>query len=338
MMRTEAKNQQKKENVTVNREHKDRLFKIIFQEKSDLLCLYNAINGTTYDNPDDLTITTMEDVIYISMKNDVSFILDDQISLYEHQSTVSGNLPIRGVFYLSRQYETYVQQLELNLFSTAVQKLPFPQFFVFYNGTTSMPDRVELKLSDAFIRNEHTKDLTPALECTATLLNINEGHNLELMNNCRALREYAQFIKILRENLDNGIDKEQAILDTINYCMEHDILKQRLIKEKGKVVDVLLTECDWDYVKKLYDKDFGRMLKEIERIESEKEQARIEKEQARTEKEQAIARNQQLLYTLLETYKETGLAKEQAVDLLTQKIPDISLELAEETAEQIFKN
>ncbi len=128
--------------------------------------------------------------------------------------------------------------------------------------------------------------------------------------------------------------------------MEHDILKQRLIKEKGKVVDVLLTECDWDYVKKLYDKDFGRMLKEIERIESEKEQAveqaRTEKEQAveqaRTEKEQAIARNQQLLYTLLETYKETGLAKEQAVDLLTQKIPDISLELAEETAEQIFKN
>ena len=116
--------------------------------------------------------------------------------------------------------------------------------------------------------------------------------------------------------------------------MEHDILKQRLIKEKGKVVDVLLTECDWDYVKKLYDKDFGRMLKEIERIESEKEQA---VEQARTEKEQAIARNQQLLYTLLETYKETGLAKEQAVDLLTQKIPDISLELAEETAEQIFK-
>ena len=113
--------------------------------------------------------------------------------------------------------------------------------------------------------------------------------------------------------------------------MEHDILKQRLIKEKGKVVDVLLTECDWDYVKKLYDKDFGRMLKEIERIESEKEQARIEKEQA-------VASNQQLLYTLLETYKETGLAKEQAVDLLTQKIPDISLELAEETAEQIFKN
>ena len=98
---------------------------------------------------------------------------------------------------------------------------------------------------------------------------------------------------------------------------------------------MLLTECDWDYVKKLYDKDFGRMLKEIERIESEKEQA---VEQARTEKEQAIARNQQLLYTLLETYKETGLAKEQAVDLLTQKIPDISLELAEETAEQIFKN
>ena len=102
MMRTEAKNQQKKENVTVNREHKDRLFKIIFQEKSDLLCLYNAINGTTYDNPDDLTITTMEDVIYISMKNDVSFLVDCRMNLYEHQSTYNPNMPLRGMFYFSK--------------------------------------------------------------------------------------------------------------------------------------------------------------------------------------------------------------------------------------------
>ena len=252
-METEISNVQKKENVTINREHKDRLFKIIFQEKPDLLSLYNAINGTSYDNPEDLTITTMEDVIYISMKNDVSFILDDQLNLYEHQSTVSGNLPIRGVFYLSRQYDEYVQAHELNLFSSAVQKLPFPPFYVFYNGTAAMPDRVELKLSDAFIRNEHTKDLMPALECTATLLNINEGHNLELMDNCKALREYSQFIKLLRENLKNYANKKQAIVDTINYCIKHGILKQRLMKEKGKVVDVLLTECDWDYVKKLLD-------------------------------------------------------------------------------------
>ena len=329
-METEISNVQKKENVTINREHKDRLFKIIFQEKPDLLSLYNAINGTSYDNPEDLTITTMEDVIYISMKNDVSFILDDQLNLYEHQSTVSGNLPIRGVFYLSRQYDEYVQAHELNLFSSAVQKLPFSPFYVFYNGTAAMPDRVELKLSDAFIRNEHTKDLMPALECTATLLNINEGHNLELMDNCKALREYSQFIKLLRENLKNYANKKQAIVDTINYCIKHGILKQRLMKEKGKVVDVLLTECDWDYVKKLYEKDFGRMQVEIDKLQ-------LNNEQLSSDNEQLNSDNRKLLQTLMESYKEVGLSKESAITKLKQKLPNISSELAESVAAQIFK-
>ena len=216
--------------VSVNREHKDRLFKIIFQEKADLLCLYNAFNGTSYDNPEDLHIITMEDIIYISMKNDLSFILDDQIALYEHQSTVNPNLPMRGLLYLGRQYEQYIHEHHVNLFSSTLQKLPFPQFYVFYNGTSTMPDRVELKLSDAFILNEHTQNLSPALECTAVLLNINDGCNQELMNNCKVLGEYARFMSILREYLKKLPDKTQAIMETINYCIEHDILRRILIR------------------------------------------------------------------------------------------------------------
>ena len=331
MKETEARNQQKNENVTVNREHKDRLFKIIFQEKEDLLSLYNAINGTSYDNPEDLTITTMEDVIYISMKNDLSFILDDQLNLYEHQSTVSGNLPIRGAFYLCKQYEQYVQEHELNLFTSVTQRLPFPQFYVFYNGTSSMPDKVELRLSDAFIKNEHTKALTPALECTAILLNINEGCNEKLMNDCRALREYAQFIKLLRENLKKYADKKQAVLDTVDYCIENNILQHRLIREKGKVIDVLLTECDWDYVKKLYEKDFGRMQVEIDRLHSDNEQLALDNQQLNSN-------NEQLLSTLLEIYRETGFSKEGAIEQIKQKLPNIPLELTKSMATQIFSD
>lgn len=47
----------------VNRKHKDRLFRFAFQDKKHLLELYNAVNGTDYQNPEDLIITTLEDAV-----------------------------------------------------------------------------------------------------------------------------------------------------------------------------------------------------------------------------------------------------------------------------------
>ena len=85
----------------INKKYKDRVFRVIFHEKKDLLELYNAINDSNYTNPDDLTITTIEDVVYMGMKNDLSFIIGDVMNLYEHQSSFSPNLPLRGLFYFS---------------------------------------------------------------------------------------------------------------------------------------------------------------------------------------------------------------------------------------------
>ena len=65
------------ESVTINRTYKDRLFKIIFEGKKELLSLYNALTGKNYQNPDELEINTIDDVIYMHLKNDMSFILDD---------------------------------------------------------------------------------------------------------------------------------------------------------------------------------------------------------------------------------------------------------------------
>ncbi len=86
----------------INKKYKDRVFRVIFHEKKDLLELYNAINDSNYTNPDDLTITTIEDVVYIGMKNDLSFIIGDVMNLYEHQSSFSPNSTVkRGLFYFS---------------------------------------------------------------------------------------------------------------------------------------------------------------------------------------------------------------------------------------------
>lgn len=82
--------------ISVNREQKSRLFCFIFgseENRNHLLSLYNAVNNTNYTNVEDVKITTLEDIIYIHMKNDVSFIFDSNMNLYEHQSTFNPNMP-----------------------------------------------------------------------------------------------------------------------------------------------------------------------------------------------------------------------------------------------------
>ena len=84
--------------------YKDRIFRMIFKEKREFLDLYNAMNGTHYTNPDELTVTTLDNAIYLGMKNDVSFLLHDTLSLYEHQSTDNPNMPLRNLLYVSDIY------------------------------------------------------------------------------------------------------------------------------------------------------------------------------------------------------------------------------------------
>ncbi|MDO4267278.1 MAG: hypothetical protein Q4C73_02300 [Eubacteriales bacterium] len=96
--------------MTLNRKWKDRLFIRIFSDPEDLLDLYNAINGTEYHDPEQLEITTLEDVIYMGMKNDASFIIDDELQLWEHQSTCNCNMPVRGLIYLASLYQQYIKR------------------------------------------------------------------------------------------------------------------------------------------------------------------------------------------------------------------------------------
>lgn len=117
-----------------NRKYKDRLFQRVFQNKEDLLELYNAINNTAYTNPEELKITTLEDAIYLSMKNDLSFVISATLNLYEQQSTFNANMPIRGLMYFSRLYEAYIKENSLDIYGKALVKLPAPQYIIFYNG------------------------------------------------------------------------------------------------------------------------------------------------------------------------------------------------------------
>ena len=87
-----------------NREYKDRVFRMLLKDPKVALEVYNAMNGTSYDNPDELIITTLENAVYLGMKNDVSFILGTQLVLYEHQSTPNPNMPLRNLAYVACVY------------------------------------------------------------------------------------------------------------------------------------------------------------------------------------------------------------------------------------------
>lgn len=224
----------------VNRKYKDRLFKRIFENKEDLLSLYNAVNGTDYDNAEDVSVNTIEDCVYMSMRNDVSFLIYDVMNLYEHQSTDNPNMPLRGFFYLGALYKEMFGE-HRDLYSSMIINLPTPQFIVFYNGSKDEPDEKYMKMSDAYIGQISGE---PALECTARLLNINYGHNKELMDKCKKLREYAVLVKRVRENLKNGLSKEIAVSNAVDSCIKEDILKDLLLKHKAEVTDMILSEYD----------------------------------------------------------------------------------------------
>lgn len=225
----------------VQRNYKNGLFMMIFGNKPALLRLYNSINGSNYTNPDDLIINTIEGVLYLGMKNDASFIINNELNLYEAQSTWNPNMPLRGLLYFSRLYEGYIAEHELNIYSTKLIKLPTPKYIVFYNGTKNEGDSRVLKLSDSFIHNESQE---ACLECTVTMININYGHNKKLMDSCRDLYEYAFLIEEIRKGLRTGAVLSAAVDRAVEVCINEGILKSFLLRHRAEVKNVILEEFD----------------------------------------------------------------------------------------------
>ncbi len=223
--------------LTVNRKYKDTVFRMLFSDRKNLLSLYNAINGTAYENPDDLEIVTLENAIYMGMKNDLAFIIDTNLFLYEHQSTYNPNMPLRDLFYISSEYQKLVDHK--SLYSSTQQKVPAPNFIVFYNGTVKKEDCWINYLSEAY------ENLTgePNLELKVITLNINEGHNKELMEQCQILREYAQYVAKVREFAGNT-ELNAAVELAVNECIQNNILAEFLRKHKSEVIAMSIFEYD----------------------------------------------------------------------------------------------
>lgn len=247
-----------------SREHKDTVFRIIFRDKKKLLQLYNALNDSQYEDEQDLMVTTLDSVIYLSYKNDTSFLLDHVMFLGEHQASWNNNMPLRGMFYFARLYQEYVDACGYDLYSSKEIPLPFPMYVVFYNGLIEKPEKSVLKLSDALQIPEQYRIgkewREPAIECTATVLNINYGRNKELLAKCQPLMEYAKFVYYVRENQHAEMDIKSAVITAIDQCLEEKILVKELTAYRKEVIDMFILEH--------YDEEFHRR-KQREEIREE---------------------------------------------------------------------
>ena len=244
--------------VKATKKYKDTIFRMLFENKENLLSLYNAMNHKNYTDADALQVVTLENSIYMGMKNDLAFILDMNLYLYEHQSTYNPNMPLRDLFYISNEYQKLVVQK--SLYSSVLQKIPAPKFVVFYNGMKEIEDISEFRLSSAY--ECQTDD--PDLELRVTVLNVNEGHNQELMEHCQTLKEYAQYVAKVRKYTSLGeMSLEEAVECAVEECIKEGILAEFLIQNRAEVISMSIFEYNKDEEeKKLRKAEFEAGLEE----------------------------------------------------------------------------
>ena len=259
----------------VNRNNKATLFGYMMSEKKNIIDVYNALNNTSYSEDDDsFEITTLEDVIYIHHKNDVSFIIDNRLALYEHQSTYNPNMPLRGLFYFSALYQNIIGADSQKIYGSKLLKIPTPKYVVFYNGVLNMPDRLILKLSDAYETDDEYD-----LEVTATMININCGRNAEILEKSQVLRTFSIYNEKVR-CYTKSMKKEDTVARSIEECIEEGLMSDFFINRKLEVENVILTEFN--------EEGYAEMLREEGREEViAQEQAKTEAERKRADEAEA---------------------------------------------------
>ena len=223
----------------VARNHKDLLLRAIFRNKEEMLSLYNGLNGSSYTDTSALEITTLENAVYMSVQNDVSFVFLSEVYMIEHQSSVNPNMPLRNLQYITKVLSKLAA--EEDIYGSRLISLPTPRFVVLYNGTEPLPEKSVLRLSDAYEKKQEE----PELELITTVLNINEGYNEGLKNACRLLKDYTILITKIREK-QKTMELQYAVYLAIEECIREDVLKEFLVKHRAEVLAMMLYDYNME--------------------------------------------------------------------------------------------
>lgn len=269
--------EEKKETNKVDITYKDRMFRLIFKKKEELLSLYNAVNDTHYTDPDELEINTLENAIYMKMKNDLSFLIDSRLSLYEHQSTYNPNMPLRSLFYISDLFKK--RTADKNIYGKKIIPLPLPNFVVFYNGVEKHDEREIFSLSDAYeIKLPERQEYD--LELKVVSLNINPGYNEELKLHCKTLRDYMIYVEKVRK-YRKKMSLEDAVDKAIEECIQEGVLVEFLKENRAEARNVSI----YEYNEEEHIRMEREEAREEERVNTRREAERADKEAERAKKE-----------------------------------------------------
>lgn len=251
---------------TTTKRYSDNVFCLLYSDKHNLLDLYNALNNSSHTNIDELTITTLKGGVYMKYKNDASFVFSYELYMFEQQSTVNHNMPLRFLHYVSEVYRDLFSNSMLH--RKSMVKLPTPHFITFYNGREHMTERIKiLKLSDMF---EHHVDF-PELELEVTMINLNYDNSSDgtsdkvsdgifdtqemsvnsglfttnILDRCRSLKDYMTFVNKVRYKIDRlGMKVRLAVIEAVDECIKDDVLSDFFIKHRDEVIDVSIFEYD----------------------------------------------------------------------------------------------
>lgn len=245
----------------VTRNHKDALFQLAYKDNpKEALNLYNAMNGSNYTDASKLELVFLDRGFILGMENDESFIFDQTLNVFEQQSTINPNMPLRGLFYFADLYRKIIHP-HSKLYGSTLVKIPTPKYVVLYNGVRKMKEDCKLlKLSDAFEK----KDETGRYEWTATVLNINPGHNDKLLESCKLLKDYTTFVVRVRDYIHSGILKQDAVKQAVDECISQGVFVDVLRRYKKEVLEMSLIEFD--------EEEFSEMLREEGRKEGREEE------------------------------------------------------------------
>ena len=313
--------------MNTQKNYKDTVYRMLFKEPNNALSLYNSLNGTAYTDEAMLEFNTLENAIYMGMKNDLSFLIMDQMHLYEQQSTYTPNMPLRDLFYVADLLQEYVK--DKSLYSSKRIKVPTPHFIVFYNGTTKLQEKIELKLSDSF----EVETDEPELELKVQILNINSGMNEELKEKCPVLKEYVIYVERIREYVKK-MPLEEAVEKAIEECVRDNILREFLLRQRAEVFKMSIYEYDEERELKLIREDERELGKQLG-IELGREEEKKKTETERQEKELALKKVEESIKALISVCQEFGSTKEATVEKLMEKC-GLSKEDAEEKVEKYW--
>ena len=236
----------------LNREYKNSMFKDLFTDKPEVLKLYNALTGSHFTLDDELHFTTLESALFMDRLNDISFTIGDKlVVLIEHQSSINENMPLRALIYIARVYERIIDKR--TIYRSTLVTIPKPEFYVLYNGAKDYADEVTIKLSDAFKYADNIDaGKLPALDLSIHVLNINKGHNEEMIKKCETLRGYAVFIGKVRDKQQEGLPLQDAITTAIDFCVENNILVEYLENNSSEVRNMIFTEFNIEEAKEIW--------------------------------------------------------------------------------------